>query len=109
MRLRSNALAGQAPPPAGGELDYPSLINKALPDTIRVLGWADVAPEFSARCTQDLRMRLSALEKHVTAHHMSINSAAEDMSVQCVLWCQARLLAGKLTHGMCSLRSSALQ
>jgi tRNA U38,U39,U40 pseudouridine synthase TruA len=50
LRLRSNALAGQPLPAAAAELDYPSLINKALPDTIRVLGWADAAPEFSARC-----------------------------------------------------------
>lgn len=49
LRLRSSALAGQPLPPAAAELDYPSLLNKALPDTIRVLGWADAAPEFSAR------------------------------------------------------------
>lgn len=50
LKLRSAALAGQPLPPADQELDYLTLINRALPETIRVLGWCDVpAPDFSAR------------------------------------------------------------
>jgi hypothetical protein len=61
LRLRSTALAGQALPAAAAELDYPSLINKALPDTIRVLGWADVQPEFSARYVQRLLVECAVM------------------------------------------------
>lgn len=51
MNLRSAALAGQPLPPPESELDYPSIINRALPDDIRVLGWTDVPnPDFDARC-----------------------------------------------------------
>lgn len=31
------------------ELDYPALLNRVLPPTIRVLGWTTVHPNFSAR------------------------------------------------------------
>ncbi|KAL6754015.1 pseudouridine synthase [Haematococcus lacustris] len=36
-------------PPWEQELDYPQLLNKALPDDIRVLGWAPVDASFHAR------------------------------------------------------------
>lgn len=66
LQLRSGALAGQPLPAAVGELDYPALINKALPDTIRMLGWADVPPDFSARwasgaCPAAVQHALNAL------------------------------------------------
>lgn len=50
LRLRSSAAAGDPLPPASAELDYAGMLNRALPDTIRVLGWADTPPGFSARC-----------------------------------------------------------
>lgn len=43
------ARALQPFPPPSGEIDYPLVINSALPDDIRVCGWSDVPPEFSAR------------------------------------------------------------
>lgn len=32
------------------ELQYDRMLNRVLPDDIRVLGWAPVHPDFSARC-----------------------------------------------------------
>ena len=31
------------------EMDYPLILNRALPQDIRVLGWTDVPGDFSAR------------------------------------------------------------
>lgn len=39
--------AAAAPPPV--ELDYCAIINRCLPEHIRVLAWCPVSPEFSAR------------------------------------------------------------
>ena len=51
LKLRSAALAGQPLPSPEAELDYPAIINRALPDTIRVLGWTDPpSADFDARC-----------------------------------------------------------
>lgn len=50
LLLRSAGRAGQpGPVPAASELDYPALLNRVLPRDIRVLGWADVPQDFSAR------------------------------------------------------------
>jgi len=49
LRLRSKAKKGAATLPVEEELDYMKMINKALPDDIRVLGWADVEDGFHAR------------------------------------------------------------
>jgi hypothetical protein len=49
LRLRSTAASGAPLPAAAAEIDYPTVINRALPDSIRVLGWADVDQEFNAR------------------------------------------------------------
>lgn len=40
-------------PPPGQEHDYAAILNGLLPRDVRVLGWADVPPDFSARfsCT----------------------------------------------------------
>lgn len=49
MKLRSAALIDQPLPAAADELDYPNIINRALPDSIRILGWSDVNEDFNAR------------------------------------------------------------
>lgn len=50
MDLRSAARAGGALPGPEAELDYPALLNRVLPDDIRVTGWCDPrSPDFSAR------------------------------------------------------------
>ena len=49
LRLRSAARAGDPAPDPRDELDYPALLNRALPSDIRVLGWAPVPAGFSAR------------------------------------------------------------
>ena len=53
--VRSSARAAAAgddgaelPAPAA-EFDYPLLLNKVLPQEIRVLGWTDAPPDFNAR------------------------------------------------------------
>ena len=47
---------GGAPFPAPAEEhDYALLLNNLLPPDIRVLGWADVGPDFSARFSASLR------------------------------------------------------
>ncbi|KAF9228073.1 pseudouridine synthase [Gyrodon lividus] len=38
-----------APPPRTEELHYVSILNRVLPQTIRVLAWSPVSPDFSAR------------------------------------------------------------
>ena len=37
------------------EIDYVGVINRCLPDDVRVLGWAPVADDFSARFSADCR------------------------------------------------------
>ena len=49
-RKKRRTRAAPAPPPAGlEELDYPAVINRALPDDVRVLGWSYVDKDYSAR------------------------------------------------------------
>ena len=50
-----------APPPPtddDDELDYPNVLNRALPDDVRILGWSYVDADFSAR----FRLRVSTLQ-----------------------------------------------
>eukprot|EP00873_Tetraselmis_striata_P021117 jgi/Tetstr1/441381/TSEL_029630.t1 len=49
LRSAAPADAGPGAVPAERELDYPAMLNKVLPPTIRVTAWAPVAPSFSAR------------------------------------------------------------
>jgi len=49
LRVRSRAKVGEAAVGAHAEMDYPLILNRALPNDIRVLGWTDVPTEFSAR------------------------------------------------------------
>jgi tRNA U38,U39,U40 pseudouridine synthase TruA len=50
-----STLAGSAPPtvpvlpPTAGEMDYVRVLNRVLPADIRVISWAPVPPEWSAR------------------------------------------------------------
>lgn len=53
LRVRSLARQGDAPLEPSEEMDYAVTLNRALPEDIRVLGWAHLpqGPEgFSARC-----------------------------------------------------------
>jgi|AntAceMinimDraft_5_1070358.scaffolds.fasta_scaffold05615_3 hypothetical protein len=48
-RARRETKPAPPPPPLGvEELDYPAVMNRALPDDIRVLGWSYVDKEFSS-------------------------------------------------------------
>lgn len=49
LTVRSQGKAGMPMPEPQAELDYPTVLNRALPDDIYVLGWADVPLSFSAR------------------------------------------------------------
>lgn len=49
LRIRSCAKIDEPLPSAERETDFTSVLNKALPPEIRVLGWTDVPPTFSAR------------------------------------------------------------
>lgn len=81
LKLRSAALAGQALPQPEQELDYPALINKALPDTIRVLGWTDVpGPDFSARFSCGSRQY-----KYFIVQDGSLDVAAMQQAAQALL------------------------
>lgn len=55
LRLRSGAKADGPPCALEQELDYPRLLNRQLPDDIRVLGWAPVEEGFSARFSCERR------------------------------------------------------
>eukprot|EP00887_Chlorella_sp_A99_P008017 scaffold12.g8017.t1 len=68
LSLRSGARVGQPALPPEQEIDYPSVLNTALPKDIRVTGWADVPPEFSARRAACARGRL-ALARWFSALH----------------------------------------
>ena len=53
LRVRSLARQGDAPLEPSEEMDYAVTLNRALPEDIRILGWAPLpqGPEgFSARC-----------------------------------------------------------
>ena len=47
--VRSMARIGEAPLEPIQEIDYAVTINRALPTDIRILGWAPVPVDFSAR------------------------------------------------------------
>jgi tRNA pseudouridine38/39 synthase len=49
LKVRSSARAGEALPLQDKEINYPWMLNRVLPKEIRVTGWADVPPDFSAR------------------------------------------------------------
>lgn len=49
LQLRSRAHATAPVPAHQEELEYPFLLNRVLPDTIRILGWADAPPDFHSR------------------------------------------------------------
>ncbi|KAK9829892.1 hypothetical protein WJX72_008507 [[Myrmecia] bisecta] len=49
LNLRSVAKLNQPAVNVEQELDYPTVINRALPADIRVLGWTPLPPDFSAR------------------------------------------------------------
>ena len=49
LMLRSCARAGQPEVMVEAEMDYPRILNKALPEEIRVLGWTPVPDTFNAR------------------------------------------------------------
>lgn len=53
--MRSAARAGEAQLSDSEEMNYAGTLNRALPDDIRVLGWAPVPDTFSARCTATLQ------------------------------------------------------
>jgi len=49
LHLRSKAKKGSCALPAEEEMDYMKMINKALPEDVRIIGWADVEDGFHAR------------------------------------------------------------
>lgn len=50
LNLRSAGRVDQEAIAEDKEMDYPRILNRALPPEIRVLGWAAAPPEFNARC-----------------------------------------------------------
>ena len=50
LLLRSSGKADSPLPGWPQEQDFAHMLNRCLPDTIRVLGWADVPQDFHARC-----------------------------------------------------------
>ncbi len=57
LLLRSNQRVddGEGTVPPSQEIDYPHVLNRVLPPTIRVLGWADAPQGFNARFSADRR------------------------------------------------------
>ena len=49
LMVRSMARVGEAPLEPSQEIDYAVTINRALPSDIRILGWAPIPADFSAR------------------------------------------------------------
>jgi tRNA pseudouridine38/39 synthase len=49
LLLRSSGKADAPLPGWQQEQDFAHMLNRVLPDTIRVLGWADVPQDFHAR------------------------------------------------------------
>jgi tRNA pseudouridine38/39 synthase len=66
LRLRSAARTSEAALPADAEMDYAITLNRALPDDIRVLGWAPVPDPFSARQAAAFAPTLPAASLHNT-------------------------------------------
>ena len=64
LKLRSTATRDQALPAAADELDYPAILNRILPDDIRVIAWAPVADDFSARFSCVSRMYKYLIPSH---------------------------------------------
>ena len=54
LRVRSKARVSEEAVGAEEEMDYPLILNRALPQDIRVLGWTDVPGDFSARSADRL-------------------------------------------------------
>eukprot|EP00798_Chlamydomonas_sp_ICE-L_P027671 gene27671-7312_t len=55
LMMRSSGRAGQPELAVTSEMDYPRIMNKALPPEIRVLGWTPVPDEFNARFSATYR------------------------------------------------------
>ena len=49
LQIRSRVPAGTALPPVEQELDYPRILNSALPNDIQITGWQPAADDFHAR------------------------------------------------------------
>lgn len=49
LRVRSKARLTEPLPTEAEELDYPTLLNKNMPETVRVTSWTTVADDFNAR------------------------------------------------------------
>ena len=52
LMVRSMARIGEASLEPSQEIDYAVTINRALPSDIRILGWAPIPADFSARWLQ---------------------------------------------------------
>jgi tRNA pseudouridine38/39 synthase len=68
LDVRSKALTGQPLPEPDDELDYPFVLNKVLPDDIRVTGWAPVNDGFHARFSAEYRQYKFFISGMVDAH-----------------------------------------
>lgn len=55
INLRSNARLDAPLPSTAHELDYPFILNKILPDEIRITGWKPAEPNFHARFSATYR------------------------------------------------------
>eukprot|EP00884_Botryococcus_braunii_P012692 jgi/Botrbrau1/21423/Bobra.0216s0038.1 len=55
LNLRSGAARGASLLAPEHELDYPAILNRALPSDIRVLGWTPIPQDFSARFSAQSR------------------------------------------------------
>ena len=53
LLLRSSGKVDAPLPGWRQEQDFAHMLNRVLPDTVRVLGWADVPQDFHARCDAD--------------------------------------------------------
>ncbi|KAG2489574.1 hypothetical protein HYH03_012022 [Edaphochlamys debaryana] len=68
LRLRSAARVDQPEAPLESELDYPRIINKALPPEVRVLGWTPAPEGFNARFSAQWRQyKYFIIQHHVPA------------------------------------------
>lgn len=79
LRLRSGARVGSPSFTPDEELDYPTILNRALPRDIRVLGWTPVVPTFSARYPTPTLPSLSA---HVVLDALDV----DDLHVSLEFW-----------------------
>ena len=55
LLLRSVSKVGEPLTSEDQEMDYPAILNRVLPSTIRVLGWTTAPKEFSARFSAEFR------------------------------------------------------